>query len=245
MGHANVQRIHIVVAGVLPVDLANAAAHRHQRLHLGKAIERHFLGDGGEIVFEAFFARAEADIDEAARHPVFEREQAELGLVEVFVFLDERHRHQLAVVAEAPCVIGTGDAPPAIAAAAVRVAIEQPCGAVRADIVERSHLPVLAAHHDRALAHHRESMVVACARNVRHMAHEVPGRLEYVLALQRHEIGVEIGPGGQAPAGLIAGNRLGHLVHGRTPSGALTRGGMVYGCKRAALGNSTDGARAP
>ena len=76
--------------------------------------------------------------------------------------------------------------------------------AVPADIVERPHLPVMAADDQGPLADHVEALVVARLRNVVHMAGKLPALAEQLPALQLQELGVEIGPGWQ-PAALAVG----------------------------------------
>src|SRR5262249_21038508 len=148
-----------------------------------------------EIVRERGAAAPETDEHEAGEALDLDRRQVEVGAVEILVLVEERHAGEAAVELKGPGMIGTHDARAAVAVPAV----EEARGAVAADVVEGAHLAVLAAHDEGALAIDLEAAPVAALGNVVEVADEVPGGEEYLLPLERHEIGIEVGPGGQRP----------------------------------------------
>src|SRR3546814_6795428 len=101
---------------------------------------------------------------------------------------------QPAVELVSPGMIGTDDAHAAIALRPV----EKPRRPVPADIVERAHLPVMAAHGEHQFAEEVERMIITGLRDVVDMADELPGRHEQPFGLQLEELRIEVGPGRQA-----------------------------------------------
>ena len=165
-------------------------AERFQRLEaigldLG-FVRRHHLGDGRT-------AGLEPDEEEAAPGLQLHRDEAELGRVQPGIVALVRNSDQPAVEGVGPGVIGAGQPP-----RAARDAGHQPRAAVAADVREGSHLAVVAAKDDDALAEIFDRPPVARGRNVAHVADDLPGRADHPLHLDLEIIRIAIDPAGKA-----------------------------------------------
>ncbi len=125
---------------------------------------------------------------------VLDRFEAVRAGIETDEGLAQRHAGETAAQIVAPAVIGTGQSESAMA----RGPIEQPRRAMAADIVERAYRAIVAAQRDDRLAQKIKGDVVAGVLDILDVAHDLPGRAEYMLGFVGEEFGVVIDPSRQA-----------------------------------------------
>ncbi len=216
VGHRDVQAVGVVVADVLPVDLARAQRDATEGAQVFEAVRRdhcfvrrHHLGHRGAFV-------AQADEHETAPDLEAHRSEPVTGLVETRVTRAVGDARERAIEIVGPGMIGAHQP---FRAAAGPVDDARP--AVAADVGEGADLPVPAAHDDHAFAKVVERVPVAGGGDVADVANDLPRGREDPFLLDREELGVGIGPGRKAPAlervGVRPGPFLAATCHGATP----------------------------
>ena len=137
-------------------------------------------------------SRREAHEDEAHEHLVLERHESVARGVQPREAVPVGHADEAPVEAVGPGVIGTGDAAAAVAARTV----EQPRGAMPADVMESAHRAILAAQHQHRLPEELEGVEVPRLRHVAQVAHELPAAAEDAIALALEEFRIPVDPRG-------------------------------------------------
>ena len=173
MGRGAVIALEIVVDDGLPVglDLVGQPAGELQPIDLG-AVAAHLrlepLGLAGQR------RRLGVEVDEHEPGDLLELDllEAELRGIEAGHLLAAARGPQAAVGVERPGVVGTGDDGLGAAAA------DQLVRPVRADVVERPELSVLAADHEQALVGELELVVGAGFGHLAGMARKAPAAVE-------------------------------------------------------------------
>ncbi len=193
VGDRDVQRVGIVVGDVLPVDRARPERDPPLRHQLLQPVGRELMGIGCDHLGHARAVRHEPHEHEAEADLQLDRGEAMPRRIEVAIARLERHADQPASQIVGPGMVGADQAP-----ALAGRAIDQPGGAVAADIVEAADHAVLAADHDDAFAQIIEGVVAAGRGQVVLVADHLPGGAEQTLPLDREELGIGIEPGRQA-----------------------------------------------
>ena len=87
--------------------------------------------------------------------------------------------------------------------------IEQARGAMPTDVMKSPHHAIVAAQGKKHLADEVEALIVPDVGNFGDVTDDLPGRPEDALPLEREELRVGVGPGGQAE---IAGGNLSQVL---------------------------------
>jgi hypothetical protein len=150
-------------------------------------VRPHLVGDRGQ-------ARREAHEHEAAPDLLLDLGQAVVVGIHAGVAGAQGHADEAPVGRVGPGVIRAGDALAAIAL----LAVDQPGRAVAADVMEAAHAPVGPPDRQDRLVKELEGQEIAHGRHVVDVADQVPALAEHDLALELEELGVPVGPAGQA-----------------------------------------------
>src|ERR1700733_7171546 len=174
MRNRDVHRIRIIVGHVFPIDLAYPQRYPPERLEFLESIASQFLLIRRQHFSDAGRARLQTNKYETLVDFDLERFQPVMLRRKIDKFLAMRHGHELTVEIVGPGVIGTNNASGAVTGGAV----EQPRGAMAADVEKSLDAVVAAAHRDNGFSEEIQRVVVAGSRNVAKMTDDLPRRGE-------------------------------------------------------------------
>src|SRR5450631_1888689 len=177
MRHCDVHRVRIVIRYVLPIHMAHAHRHASERLKLLEAVAGQLVLIRRQYVGDARQARAQANKNESFVDLSFKRFEPELIEREIHKFLALRHRGERSIEIISPCVIRTNYS----AVTMSRAAVEEPRGAMTADIEKCFDAGITATQRDNGLSEEIQRVVIAGIRDVVEVTYDLPRRGEHLL----------------------------------------------------------------
>src|ERR1700679_1487042 len=193
MRDRDMHRVRIIVRYIFPVDLAQSQRHPPKRLEFLESIASQFLLIRRQHLRDAGCARLQTNEDESFVDFDLERLQPVMLRRKVDEFPAMRHGNERPVEIVSPSVVRTNNASGAMPGSTV----EQPGGAMAADVEKSLDAVIAAAHRDNGFAEEVQRVVVPRRRNVAEVADDLPRRRKNLLFFRVQKLGVPIYPSGQ------------------------------------------------